>query len=77
MCDPRLTTFLDAVVKLAAQENAVVVPIRNKIKAEIAELDHADKLEFLESLGMNEPGLDRVIRAGYQLLGLQTYFPPA
>lgn len=65
---------LDAVVKLAAQENAVVVPICNKIEAEIAELDDADKLEFLESLGMDEPGLDRVIRAGYQLLGLQTYF---
>jgi len=65
---------LDTVIALAAEEKAVVVPICNKIEAEIAELDDADKKEFLESLGMEEPGLDRVIRAGYQLLGLQTYF---
>ena len=44
------------------------------IEAEIADLDDADKLEFLTDLGMEEPGLDRVIRAGYNLLGLQTYF---
>ncbi|MDQ8038054.1 MAG: redox-regulated ATPase YchF [Pedobacter sp.] len=65
---------LDAVVKYAAAEDAVVVPICNKIEAEIAELDEADKAEFLETLGMEEPGLNRVIRAGYKLLGLQTYF---
>ncbi len=65
---------LDAVVKYAAAEDAVVVPICNKIEAEIAELDDADKAEFLETLGMEEPGLNRVIRAGYKLLGLQTYF---
>lgn len=65
---------LEAVKKLAAEEGAVVVPICNKIEAEIAELDEADKAEFLETLGMEEPGLNRVIRAGYQLLKLQTYF---
>ncbi|MEZ5494832.1 MAG: redox-regulated ATPase YchF [Pseudomonadales bacterium] len=65
---------LEAVKKLAAEEGAVVVPICNKIEAEIAELDEADKAEFLETLGMEEPGLNRVIRAGYQLLNLHTYF---
>jgi GTP-binding protein YchF len=65
---------LDAVMKYAAGENSIVVPICNKIEAEIAELDEADKAEFLETLGMEEAGLNRVIRAGYELLGLQTYF---
>ncbi len=65
---------LDAVRDIAARENAVVVPICNKIEAEIAELDDDEKAEFLEGLGMAEAGLDRVIRAGYQLLGLHTYF---
>jgi ribosome-binding ATPase len=65
---------LDAVRAYAAREKAVVVPICNKIEAEIAELDDADKLEFLSGVGMTEPGLNRVIRAGYELLGLQTYF---
>lgn len=65
---------LDAVKRLAAEEQAIVVPICNKIEAEIAELDDADKAEFLETLGMEEPGLHRVIRAGYQLLNLHTYF---
>ena len=44
------------------------------VEAEIAELDDADKIEFLSDLGMEEPGLNRVIRAAYSLLGLQTYF---
>jgi GTP-binding protein YchF len=65
---------LDAVLAYAAAEGAVVVPICNKIEAEIAELDEADKVEFLETLGMDEPGLNRVIRGGYSLLGLHTYF---
>jgi len=65
---------LDAVTAYAAAEGAVVVPICNKIEAEIAELDEADKVEFLETLGMEEPGLNRVIRGGYSLLGLHTYF---
>ncbi|USD20625.1 redox-regulated ATPase YchF [Microbulbifer variabilis] len=65
---------LDAVAAIAAEENAVLVPICNKLEAEIAELDDDEKQEFLEELGMEEPGLNRVIRAGYQLLGLHTYF---
>lgn len=67
--------YLDIVRKIAEQENAVVVVVCNKLEAEIAELDDGEeKAMFLEELGMNEPGLDRVIRAGYSLLGLQTYF---
>jgi ribosome-binding ATPase len=65
---------LDVVKKIAAAENAVVVPICNKLEAEIAELEDDEKAEFLADLGMEEAGLDRVIRAGYGLLGLQTYF---
>lgn len=65
---------LDTVRAIAEKEGAVVVPICNKLEAEIAELDDEEKEEFLEDLGMEEAGLDRVIRAGYELLGLQTYF---
>jgi GTP-binding protein YchF len=65
---------LDAVRAIAKSENAEVVAICNKLEAEIAELEETEKMEFLQDLGMQEPGLDRVIRAGYQLLGLQTYF---
>lgn len=65
---------LDAVRELAAKENSIVVPLCNQIEAEIAQLDDAEKAEFLEAIGMEEPGLNRVIRAGYALLGLQTYF---
>lgn len=65
---------LEAVRKLAASEKAVVVPICNKLEAEIAELEEEEKAEFLEAVGMDEPGLNRVIRAGYNLLGLHTYF---
>lgn len=65
---------LDQVKELAASENAGVVTVCNKLEAEIAELDDEERLEFLQDLGMEEPGLDRVIRAGYELLGLHTYF---
>lgn len=65
---------LDTVIAIAAEEGAVVVPICNKIEEEIAELDDEEKADFLEELGQEEPGLNRVIRAGYELLGLQTYF---
>jgi ribosome-binding ATPase YchF (GTP1/OBG family) len=51
-----------------------VVAVCAAIEAEIADLDDADKAEFLADLGMEEPGLDRLIRAGFKLLGLQTYF---
>ena len=66
--------YLDAVREIAAAENAIVVPICNKLESEIAELEDDEKAEFLADLGMTEPGLDRVIHAGYQLLGLHTYF---
>ncbi|WDD96220.1 redox-regulated ATPase YchF [Burkholderia sp. FERM BP-3421] len=65
---------LDAVRKYAESENAPVVAVCAAIEAEIADLDDADKEAFLADMGMNEPGLDRVIRAGFKLLGLQTYF---
>jgi GTP-binding protein YchF len=67
-------SHLEAVKQHAAKENAPVVAVCAAIEAEIADLDEADKTEFLADLGMEEPGLDRVIRAGYSLLGLQTYF---
>ncbi|MEN8513485.1 redox-regulated ATPase YchF [Burkholderia sp. RS02] len=65
---------LDAVRKYAESENAPVVAVCAAIEAEIADLDDADKEAFLADMGMEEPGLDRVIRAGFKLLGLQTYF---
>ena len=64
----------DAVNKVAAAEGAEVVAICNKLEAEIAELEADEKLDFLAEMGITEPGLDRVIRAGYKLLGLQTFF---
>lgn len=66
--------YLDVVKGIAEQEGAVVVPICNKLESEIAELDDEEKAEFLEDLGMEEAGLNRVIRAGYKLLGLHTFF---
>ena len=66
--------LLSAVQEHAAAEGAEVVALCANIEAEIADLDDADKTEFLESMGLEEPGLDRLIRAGYKLLGLQTYF---
>ena len=65
---------LDAVRAHAAAEGAEVVALCASIEAEIADLEDADKHEFLETMGLDEPGLDRLIRAGYTLLGLQTYF---
>ncbi len=67
-------SHLDTVQRIAAGENAAVVAICNKIEAEIAELEADEKAEFLAEMGMDEPGLDRVIRAGYELLNLQTFF---
>ncbi|MFD2190255.1 redox-regulated ATPase YchF [Pistricoccus aurantiacus] len=66
--------YLDTVREIAAQEGATVVPVCNQIEAEIAELDEEERAMFLDEMGMEEPGLDRVIRAGYALLDLQTYF---
>ena len=65
---------LDSVRKLAESENSEVVAVCASIEAEIAQLDEADRADFLKDIGLDEPGLNRVIRAGYQLLGLQTYF---
>ena len=60
--------------RIAAAENAVVVVICSKLEAEIAELDDEERDEFLADLGLEEAGLDRLIRSGYDLLNLQTYF---
>lgn len=66
--------LLDKVREFAASENSEVVPICASIESEIAALDDEDKADFLADLGQDEPGLNRVIRAGYSLLNLQTYF---
>lgn len=66
--------YLDKVKAIAEAEKAVVVPVCAAIEAELSELDDADRDEFMQDLGLTEPGLNRVIRAGYKLLNLQTYF---
>ena len=66
--------YLDAVQSHAESEGAEVVAVCAAIEAELAELDDEDKVEFLAEMGLAEPGLDRVVRAGYHLLHLQTYF---
>ncbi len=66
--------LLDKVRELAESEGAVVVPVCASIESELSELDDDERDEFLEELGLEEPGLNRVIRAGYDLLKLQTYF---
>jgi ribosome-binding ATPase len=65
---------LDKVRAIAAKENAVVVPICAAMEAEIMSLPEEERAEFLQSLGLQETGLNRLIKAGYQLLGLQTFF---
>jgi ribosome-binding ATPase len=66
--------LLEAVERRAAAEGASVVPVCAALEAEIAQLAEGERAEFLAELGLKEPGLDRVIRAGYALLGLQTFF---
>jgi GTP-binding protein YchF len=66
--------LVEVVREIAAAEGAEIVVVSNQIEAEVAELEDAERAEFLESLGIEEPGLNRVIRAGYKLLGLQQYF---
>ncbi len=66
--------YLDQVKAIALKENASIVAVCAAIEADIAELDDAEKDLFLAELNLSEPGLDRVIHAGYQLLGLETYF---
>jgi hypothetical protein len=65
---------LDAVTGFASREGAEVVAVCAAIEADIAELDADEAAEFLQEMGLSEPGLDRVIHAGYRLLNLQTYF---
>lgn len=67
-------SYLDAVRAHAAQENASVVAVCAAIEAELSELEEEERAEFLADLGIEEPGLNRVIRSGYELLDLQTYF---
>jgi GTP-binding protein YchF len=66
--------YLDRIAERAAEEGAPLVAVCAAIEAELVELDAADRDEYLKELGFEEPGLNRVIRAGYTLLGLQTYF---
>lgn len=66
--------LLDALRAHAAEEDAEVVPVCAAIEAEIVQLDEEDKQDFLSEMNLDEPGLNRVIRAGYELLGLQTFF---
>ena len=66
--------YVDEVRQIAEEEGAVVVTICAAIEAEIAVLDDEEKQEFLDDLGLEEPGLNRVIHSGYDLLGLQTFF---
>ena len=66
--------YLDKVRALAEEQGAAVVPVCAAIEGEIAQLDEEDAAMFMEEMGLEEPGLNRVIRAGYDLLGLQVYF---
>ncbi|WP_108652100.1 redox-regulated ATPase YchF [Dongshaea marina] len=66
--------YLDQVREIAAKENSVVVAVCAAIESDIAELDAEEAAEFMEEMGLEEPGLNRVIRSGYELLHLQTYF---
>ncbi len=66
--------YLDQVREIASKEGSVVVPVCAAVEADIAELDDDERDEFMAELGLEEPGLNRVIRAGYRLLNLQTYF---
>ena len=66
--------MVEEVQKIANEERAEVITVSNQIEAELAELSDLERSEFLENLGLEEAGLDRLIRAGYKLLGLQQYF---
>ncbi len=71
---PETNPYVKAVEEFAAGENAEVIAVCAEAEEEIAELEEDDKLEFLEAMGVEESGLDRLIRASYSLLGLATYF---
>jgi len=66
--------YLDQVQKIADTEGAIVVAVCAEIESELSEMDDEDRVEFMADLGLEEPGLNRVINAGYSLLHLQTYF---
>jgi GTP-binding protein YchF len=66
--------YLDQVQKIADEEGAIVVAVCAEIESELSEMDDEDRVEFMADLGLEEPGLNRVINAGYSLLHLQTYF---
>jgi len=66
--------FLDTVKKIAAEENAEIVAVCASIESDLVEMADEDKKDFLSDMGLDEPGLNRVIRSGYSLLNLQTYF---
>ena len=66
--------YLDEVQKIADAEGAIVVAVCAEIESELSEMDDDDRIEFMADLGLEEPGLNRVINAGYSLLHLQTYF---
>ena len=68
--NPHLTSLQ----KFGSMENSLVIPICNKIEAELNELSESEKQEYLESMEMSEPGLNKVITSGYNILNLQTYF---
>ena len=72
--NPEANPHVKALMAHAAKEGAPVVPICGKVEAEISELTAEEKLVFLKDYGLDEPGLNKVIRAGYALLGLETYF---
>ncbi|MCI6863741.1 redox-regulated ATPase YchF [Anaerobiospirillum succiniciproducens] len=66
--------YLERLREYAAKEKSIVVPVSAAIEADLAVMEDEDRKEFMESMSLEEPGLNRVIRAGYQLLGLQTFF---
>jgi hypothetical protein len=66
--------YLEQVQKIADEEGAIVVAVCAEIESELSEMDDDDRVEFMADLGLEEPGLNRVINAGYSLLHLQTYF---
>ena len=74
MADPEASKYFQQIKEYAAKENAEVIAVAAEAEEEIAELDDADKADFLAAEGVEEPGLNRLIRASYKLLGLQTFF---
>jgi ribosome-binding ATPase YchF (GTP1/OBG family) len=72
--NPEPNEYVKRVMAHAEKEGSPVIQICGKIESEVAELSDEEKVSFLKEMGMEEPGLNRVIRAGYDLLGLQTYF---